>query len=153
MVARITAQSPHHAAKRDAALRIVDQAERLRAALVEAGRRDEEAFAAVMASHGTQRQQALQRAAQEPLSAMRLERDVLRLAKDALALEHAHLTSDLGVAGELASAALAASAYNVRVNHRAMRDAEIVAQQRLDMEALERESDALVREIRSVAKR
>jgi formiminotetrahydrofolate cyclodeaminase len=152
MVARITAQSPRHAEKHEAAQRIVERAERLREALVRAGRRDEEAFAAVMATRGEERQRALQLAAEEPLSAMRLELDVQRLASDALTLEHPHLRSDVGAAAELAAAALAASAYSVRVNHRAMKDADAVERQAREMEQLERESAALLDAVRSVAR-
>ncbi|MGH7738351.1 MAG: cyclodeaminase/cyclohydrolase family protein [Candidatus Tyrphobacter sp.] len=143
MAARITAGNRTYAQHEAAARRIAEQADALRAELLEASRRDEEAFAAVMASRGDARQAALARAAAEPLDAMGLALRVQRLAAQALELGNAHLASDLGVANELAAAALAGSAYNVRVNHRAMRDEALVASHVQRLEALERESAAL----------
>lgn len=152
MAARITAASEKHAAHHALAAEIVERAERLRAELLLASRRDETAFAAVMAARGDARQAALAEAAREPLAAMRLELDVQRLAVDALALENRHLTSDVGVAAELAAAALAASAYNVRVNHRSMRDERVVAEQARELEELERESASALRRVRETVR-
>ncbi|HEY6326993.1 MAG TPA: cyclodeaminase/cyclohydrolase family protein, partial [Candidatus Cybelea sp.] len=72
---------------------------------------------------------ALQGAAEEPLRAGGLALRVLELA---LRLSEAHtkaLASDVGCAAEFAHAALAGCAYNVRVNHKYMRDAEVIARQ------------------------
>lgn len=148
MVARITAENPKYASRRESALSIADRADRLRAELLDAGARDEVAFEAVMASRGDERQRALAVAAQEPLDAMRLALEVQRLAEEALALENANLASDAGVACELAGAALRASAYNVRVNHRWMRDGATVSQQGARAKTLEQESASALRRVR-----
>ena len=152
MTARITAENPKYEQRRQAAQSVAELADRLRGELVDASRRDEEAFAAVMATRGDERQAALQRAAEEPLRAMRLALDVENLVVEALALENPHLSSDLGAACELAAAALAASAYNVRINHRAMRDEAEVTRQREEMELLERESASALRRVRETVR-
>lgn len=149
MAARITAAHPKHTAQETTALSLATLADTLRSQLLEARRRDEEAFAAVMATRGEARQGALERAAEAPLHAMHLALDVEQLAADSLELNNPHLASDLGCAAELAAAALAASAYNVRINHAAMRDARIVAAQTAQMQRYERESAELLRRIRA----
>lgn len=148
MAARITAASPKHAAKRDDAQRLVARADALRAELGTAQARDEAAFTAVISSRGDARQQALARAAAEPLNAMRLAVEVEGLAVEALALENPHLASDVGCAAEFAAAAVAACAYNVRINHRVMRSPELVASQAAEMERYERESATLLQRVR-----
>jgi formiminotetrahydrofolate cyclodeaminase len=152
MAARITAANPKHAPKRDDAERLVARADALRAELATAQTRDEAAFTAVIASRGDARQQALAHAAAEPLNAMRLSVEVQRLAAEALSLENPHLASDIGCAAEFAAAAVAACAYNVRVNHRAMRDSALVATQAVEMERYERESATLLRRVRETVR-
>jgi formiminotetrahydrofolate cyclodeaminase len=152
MAARITVENPNYAQRAERAQRIVDRADALRSALLEASRRDEEAFEAVMASRGDARQAALKHAADEPLGAMRLALDVQRLAEETLELGNRHLASDLGVACELAAAGLTSSAYNVRVNHRTLRDADAVNTQSAEMETLERESANVLRRVRETAR-
>lgn len=152
MVGRITSENPKYASKRENARSIVERADRRRAELLEAASRDEAAFDAVMASRGDERQRALVRAAQEPLDAMELELDVAKLAEEALALENPHLASDAGVACELAAAALRASAYNVRVNHRFLKDAAVVSRQAAQLQAIEDESASVLRRVREKAR-
>ncbi len=151
MASRITAANPKYAAQRTVALSLAALADTLRVQLLDARKRDEEAFAAVMAMRGEARQEALRAAAEAPLHAMRLALDVEQLAADALELNNPHLASDLGCAAELAAAALAACAYNVRVNHAAMRDAQTVAAQAEEMERYEREGSELLARIRAAA--
>lgn len=148
MAARITAASPKHEAARNEALQIVKRADDLRDKLLAARERDEAAFLAFMSARGESRQNALKEAAQAPLDAMALALDVARISAQALSLGNPHLASDIGCAGEFAAAAVAALAYNVRVNHRAMRDAEIVKEQTTRMEAYEREGAELLDELR-----
>jgi formiminotetrahydrofolate cyclodeaminase len=62
------------------------------------------------------------------------------------------LASDIGCAAEFAAAAVAACAYNVRVNHRAMRDSALVATQAVEMERYERESATLLRRVRETVR-
>lgn len=148
MAARITAANPKYAAKHTLAQRIAARADALRAELLTARSRDEAAFAAVLASRGDARQLALQRAAAEPLRSARLALEVEQVASQALELENPHLASDLGCATEFAAAALAACAYNVRVNHRSMHDAQAVTAQTAEMERYERESATLLQRVR-----
>jgi methenyltetrahydrofolate cyclohydrolase len=152
MAARITAANPRYAERKPLAESIAARADALRARLIEAGKRDEEAFAAVMAARGPQRQEALVRAAQAPLDAAQTALEVQRLAADALALDNPHLASDLACACEFAAAALAAGAYNVRVNHRAMTDERTVEAQRSTLEGYEGESATLLRRVRETVR-
>ncbi len=151
MVSRITAGNPRYAHERDRAQSIATRADALRERLLEAGARDEDAYAAVVATRGDARQQALVRAAREPLHAMSLALDVQRLALETLDLGNPHLASDAASANEFGAAALAACAYNVRINHRAMNDPAVVARQRETMEACEAQSATLLRQGREKA--
>lgn len=77
-----------------------------------------------------------------------LSLQVLELLEKVLEFPIQALSSDVGSAAEFAGAALASAAYNVRINHRFMRDPEIVALQEQalqEREAAVRESVARVR--------
>ncbi len=113
----------------------VSRADNLRSELNEARRRDEDAYAAVVAAQALPKRDAgeiavrrraleaaLGRAAEAPLQGAALAIEVLKLADRLLDVPMGAIASDVGCAAELASAALAACAYNVRVNHRYMRD-------------------------------
>ncbi len=163
MVARICAQSPSTAQPaRQLATQLIEQAERLRLELLAARVRDEVAFGAVVSAQALPRtdaeqqsarraaiQSALIEAAREPLGAARLALHVLRLVVQALGLENRNLESDLGTAGEFARAALAACAYNVRINHRFLRNAAIVRSQEAALAGYEGDADALLERIRT----
>ncbi len=158
MVARICVESKAFAPWRDWFAERIENAERLRAALSEARIRDEEAYGEVVAAMALPKgspeqarerserlQRALAHAAAEPLRAAELAMRTLDEAR--LLLEHPnpHLLSDVGCAGEFAAAGLAAAAYNVRVNHRYLRDELLVARQRVALERLEaRARDGIV---------
>ncbi len=158
MVARICVESKAFAPWRDWFAERIENAERLRAALSEARLRDEEAYGEVVAAMALPKgspdqarerserlQRALAHAAAEPLRAAELAMRTLDEAR--LLLEHPnpHLLSDVGCAGEFAAAGLAAAAYNVRVNHRYLRDELLVARQRVALERLEaRARDGIV---------
>jgi len=153
MVARICEGNP---ASAPLASRLVGQADRLRAELLAARPRDEAAFEKVVEAQalpkGEARTQALahalHHAAEAPLHAAHLSLEVLRLAARGLALGNRNLESDLGCAAEFGAAAIAACAYNVRINHRFMRDPDAVAAQAKRIARLERESAALLQQVR-----
>lgn len=153
MVARICEGNPASALL---AGRLIAQADGLRAELLAARPRDEAAFEKVVEAQalpkGEARTQALahalRHAAEAPLHAAHLSLEVLRLAARGLALGNRNLESDLGCAAEFGAAAIAACAYNVRINHRFMRDAEAVAAQSKRLARVERESAALLQQVR-----
>ena len=74
-------------------------------------------------------QAALAGAAAAPLETAAIAKRVAQLAERALALENPHLASDLGCAAEFAASALAAAAWNVRVNHAFMKDRATIERQ------------------------
>lgn len=162
MVARITGESGKHADRRALAERLIQSTDERRAELLAARAQDERAYGAVVAAMALPRasdeqkaertaalQSALHGAAAAPLQAASLALDVLRLADRALELRNANLISDVGCAGELAFAALAASAYNVRINHTFMKDAAAIGAQEALLQADERAAGELLRHIRS----
>ena len=124
------------------------KADALRARALEQSRRDESAFERVMATRGEERQAALTEAAEVPLEGMRIALDALHLSANALALGNANLVSDAGCAAEFAHAGLLGCAYNVRINHRFMRDEATVISQRATLERYEREATGLTAAIR-----
>jgi formiminotetrahydrofolate cyclodeaminase len=161
MVARIDAQNPKYAEHREAALRIVEAAGRLGAELAAAGQRDERAFSRVVTAQGLPKgtpeereararalESALQGAAEVPLHSCELCIDILRLAAQAAQIPNRSLASDLGCAAEFGAAALAACAYNVRVNHRYMRDARAIDSQAKLLARYESEGAAILSGIR-----
>lgn len=150
MVARICAANPKYAARAELARRLTAEGDRLVTALAVARERDERAFAAVVAAQAMPKatapekaarasalQAALLDAAREPLAAAGLARAALHAAAGLLEIGNPHLASDVGCAAEFAFAALAAYAYNVRVNHRYLKDEGQIAQQRRALEACE----------------
>jgi formiminotetrahydrofolate cyclodeaminase len=155
MVARITERSERFAAKHVLARSLVAEAERLRAALHEARLADEAAYGLVRgaaklpkesAAEKTARSAALQSAlaaaAQAPLNTAEVALDVAALAERAFELENANLASDLGCAVAFANAGTIAAAYNVRVNHRSIKDTALVARQAAQLHRIELASRA-----------
>jgi len=139
MVARIDAGNPKYAEYRDAAVRIVEAADRLREEISAARDLDELAFSRVVNAQNLPKateeekavrarllESALHGAAEVPLKTCELCVEVLRLAEQAAHIPNRSLASDVGCAAEFGAAALAAGAYNVRVNHRYMRDARAI---------------------------
>jgi formiminotetrahydrofolate cyclodeaminase len=142
MVARIARRNPKNSSSTEALDTIVERSDALRVELADARLRDEAAFSAVVAAQAlpkqtetdkTMRRQAvddaLARAAAEPLRATALSLNVLELLEKLLEFPIQALRSDVGSAAEFASAALASCAYNVRINHRFMHDPEVVVWQ------------------------
>jgi methenyltetrahydrofolate cyclohydrolase len=150
MVARICAASPKYESVHGIAERLVAQADALRAQMLEYKALDEAAYDAVVAARGDKEamQRALLHAAEVPLHGAQAALHALRLAGDALALRNANLISDVGCAAEFAHAAATACGYNVRINHKFMKNAETIAAQRAQLDRIERESDALLSGIR-----
>jgi methenyltetrahydrofolate cyclohydrolase len=145
--------------------RIVDRADELRAQLIEARARDEVAYAAVVAAQAlpkrdeTERgerrraiESALHTAAEEPLRAAGLALEVLRLAAELLETDSRALASDIGCAAEFAGAALAGCAYNVRVNHRYMRDEAAIRAQAERLAAYETPAPEILKRVREAVR-
>jgi formiminotetrahydrofolate cyclodeaminase len=143
MVARITTASPKLASVHEEAAAIVADADDLRRRFVELRPVDEAAFRAVVTAQalprGTEsdkavRTAALQRAligaAEAPLEAARLATDAFALTARTAELHNANLMSDVDCAMHFARAAFDASAANVEVNHRYIKEPATVAQQR-----------------------
>jgi formiminotetrahydrofolate cyclodeaminase len=133
MVGRISANPPEG---------LVEEADRLRAELDAARKRDEEAYAAVVAAQALPKsdeservarrdavEHALKAAAQSPLDAAALALRVLELVERLLQIHMGALVSDVGCAAEFAHAAVIACGYNVRINHRYMRDEAAIREQ------------------------
>ena len=162
MVARINAAHPKRADQRPLAVDLAEKADALRAALETGRLRDEAAFAGVVAAQALPKgmpaqdsaralalETALTHAAAEPLHGAKLALDVLMLAQRSLQIQNRNLASDLGCAAEFASAALHACAYNVRINHRFMHDADTIQRQGDELERYERRARALLQSVRA----
>jgi len=157
MVARIYLDNPKYASYHERVSRTVAGADQLRADLAVARDRDEKAFGRVMAAQAlpkasdaertaraTSLEKALHAAATEPLHAAGLSLDVMRFAAQLLEVPNKNLVSDIGCAAEFGYAALAACAYNVRVNHRFMRDTAAIAEQAKRLARYEDEGHSLL---------
>jgi formiminotetrahydrofolate cyclodeaminase len=140
---------------------VVTEADRLREELGAARLRDEAAFAAVVAAQALPKdgeaqaqerrqkiQDGLHRAAAEPLHAAGLALRVLELARRLSEAPTKALASDVGCAAEFAYAALAGCAYNVRVNHKYMRDAATIERQAEQLRTYESAASKIIEHIR-----
>jgi formiminotetrahydrofolate cyclodeaminase len=150
MVARICAESKKYVDVRPTALRLAAQADALRDRMALLRAQDEAAFEAVVAARGDKEamQAALRGAAQAPLEGAGAAFEALQLAGEAFDLRNANLVSDAGCAAEFAYAALLACAYNVRINHKFMKDADLVQTQAAELDRLENEGAALLSALR-----
>ena len=131
MVARITLGSPKHSSVHALAQRIIQEADVLRSDFVAARPLDEAAYGAVIAVQALPRTtEAEKRVRMERMQAVAgLASATIRLAELAAALGNDHLMSDVECALRLARAALDASAANVKVNHRFLKNAEVITAQ------------------------
>ena len=165
MVARICSTNPKYTQHHALALRLVAEADGLRAGFLQARERDEAAFDRVVAAtampNATEGEKRLRRdsleialahAAAEPLEAAAKALEVLRLAASALDFHNRNLVSDLGCAAEFAYAALASCAYNVRINHRFMHDLPAIEAQSHALERYEREGSVLLASVRKAVR-
>ncbi len=161
MVCRITADNAKSEEQKCTAERIASDADALRETFVTARSLDETAFQSVVSaqklSKGTDReratrssalQNALRRAAEVPLNAAADTITLLEMVDRGLEVSGAGLRSDLGCAAEFAGAALAACAYNVRINHKYMNDSGTIAQQTMELKDLETRGALLIQKIR-----
>ncbi len=107
-----------------------------------------QANAAEKAARSESVEKALFAAAAEPLHTAGLALDVLRFSTQLTTVPNKNLMSDIGCAAEFAYAGLAACGYNVRINHRFMRDADAIAQQSTLLARHEDEGAALLAAVR-----
>lgn len=161
MVARISSTNAKYTVYHPLCRELVTRADELREEFLRARERDEAAFDRVVAATAmpkatdaekSSRRDALEialaHAAAEPLLAAELALETLRLAARAAEIPNKNLTSDIGCAAEFAAASLAASAYNVRINHRFMKDLDAIEAQAHVLERYERESATLLAAVR-----
>ncbi len=162
MVARIGGRSVNEPERQRLAQETAQRADALRVELAQARLRDEGAFSRVVAAQALPKgddaerearrralDAALDLAAREPLHAAGLAAEVLRLSERSLEISGSGLASDVGCAAEFAYAALEGAAYNVRVNHRFMRDREKIGPQETRLQAIEEEATAALERIRA----
>ena len=162
MVARITLANAKRSAKHPLASELIEQADGMRRHLLLLRKRDEEAYAAVVAAQALPRtsdaekatrseavQAALKAAAETPLESAKTALSALGLAERALSLENEHLISDVLCAAEFASAGVRAAIANVRINDKFIRDGDYVARNADELAALEQRTDALLKSVRS----
>jgi formiminotetrahydrofolate cyclodeaminase len=163
MVGRITAGSPKFAGSANGLLEIVRRSDILRRALDEARERDERAFGAVVAAQSLPRdddeqrivrttalQNALAEAADAPLHCAALALDAIDLAHEIAAFGNVGLASDVGCAVEFGAAAVAACAYNVRVNHLYLRDPATIERQSSLLRQIERDANERSTAVRKI---
>ncbi len=91
---------------------------------------------------------ALRGAAAVPFDGAKGALELLRLCIDALELGNANLVSDIGCSAEFAYAAMLACAYNVRINHKFMKDTATIDAQRVALADLETEARFLLEKVR-----
>lgn len=145
----------------DAPAELLSRAQSLREAALEARERDERAFGAVIAAQALPKsndgekaarsaalESALHGAAEAPLHAAAIALDVLRLSRELTALETRALASDVGCAAEFGAAALTACAYNVRINHRYMKDEAAIRTQATTLVSYLKEAARILEEVR-----
>jgi formiminotetrahydrofolate cyclodeaminase len=163
MVARITAEGKISEGQRRECEAVIDEADTLRRALLVERRLDEAAYGAVVAAMALPRageaekaartaavQEALAGAAAAPLGVARRAAAVAALADVLLDLGSKNVISDVLCAAEFAAASLSASAANVRINHKFLKDQALVATQGGELAELERSMQTYVARIREV---
>lgn len=142
MVARITLGNPKYEPVHADAVLLVGAADALRASFAALRTEDEAAYAEVPKAQALPRatdaeraarterlQAALTHAAEVPLTVAERAGDLLALVRRAAALGNTHLVSDVECALVFGHAALEAAAANVRINHRFMKNAAVIAEQ------------------------
>ena len=151
MVARICAGSSRYKSVHELATWLAAASDDLREKMLQLRKRDEAAFEAVVAARGDKEatQRALADAAAAPLEGAQSATAALELCVNALELNNANLISDVGCAAEFAYASLLGCAYNVRINHKFMKDESVVARQRKTLANCESEGKALLSSVRS----
>jgi formiminotetrahydrofolate cyclodeaminase len=151
MVAGICAGSAKYASKQALADRLGTRGDELQRAFLHRKEQDERAFDGVVAARGDKiaMEAALHAAAAVPFEGAQAALELLRLCTDALELGNANLVSDVGCAAEFGYAAMLACAYNVRINHKFMKDAATIEAQRIALADIETEAQFLLAKVRS----
>lgn len=165
MVARICARNKRYEAYLETANRLSSAADKIVQELAVARERDEQAFGHVVEAQGLPRETeaqkssragaleaALLHAAEEPLKSAALALDVIHLAKQLLEIPNKNLASDVGCAAEFGYAALEACAYNVRINHKFMREEAAIAKQAKLLERYQTEGRQVLRDVRNAVR-
>jgi formiminotetrahydrofolate cyclodeaminase len=145
---------------------LVTRADELRVQLNEARGRDERAYGAVVAAQALPKRDdderavrraaldaALKGAAEAPLHTAQLAVEVLNLVAELLKVEMGALASDVGCAAEFAHAAITACGYNVRINHRYMREGAAIRKQAQRLVAYEGEAARILARTRNAVAR
>lgn len=146
--------------------KIVTRADELRAELLAARRRDEEAYGAYVAARKLPKgndaeidvriralEAALNGAAEAPLRTAGAAVEVLELAEELADGKMGALASDVGCAAEFAHAAVAGCGYNVRINHRYMHDEAAILQQAARLVAYEGRASVMLGRVRDAVAR
>lgn len=161
MVLRIVCSSEKFTGDRAAAALLIASADSFRANFLAARELDERAFGAVVTAQGLPAgtesekavrtaavQGALSRAAAVPLELAGEVYGCLELARRALDFAAPNIRSDIGCAAEFCIAAIHACAYNVRINHRYMKDDDTIAAQREVLDRLLAQAEVALTDIR-----
>lgn len=157
MVCRISAINPKFAGRREAAERIAARADGLRGRFLAGRTEDEAAFDAVTAAQKRSKddagraaalEAALDHAARVPLELAASVVETLELAAETLEIENPNLISDVGCSAAFAQAAFEACAYNVRINHKYMKQPAAVAAQSAELAKLNERASALAQTVR-----
>lgn len=162
MVGRLTLGKKKYANVESLMAELVQRADELRAAFVQAVEKDAAAFDAVMTAlkltKETEKQkkdrqaaveQATLEAARQPLEVARLATDCLRLARQAAQLGNTNTISDAGTAAALAQASLSGAGLNVRTNVHALGDSEAGAEMLKELHQLEKEAATIEAEVKA----
>jgi len=165
MVARLTVGKKKYASVESRMWQIIDEAEALRASLLDTMQKDSAAFDAWMSANRlpkeTEEQQASRAAALEaatraaieiPLQTAAQSLQAMKLAREVAESGNLNAISDAGSAGELALTAVTAAGYNVRINAPGLADkaaAETFIKKAREIETQARETIANLRTILS----
>ena len=149
MVCNLTLGKKGYEGVEEEMLRVLAQAEALRARLLDMVRADVEAFDRVMAAYGMPRdseeakqartvaiQDALKVATEVPLECARACAEVVVLSRSVAEQGNRNVVSDAGVAVAASHAALRSAALNVWINTNAIQDAEFVVSRQTELSTL-----------------
>lgn len=149
MVARLTSGKAAYAAIEPRLQEVIARGDQLRAELMAAIDEDAEAFDTVMAAYGLPKktpaekqarqlalQPALKKATESPLHIARACSEAGRLAIEMAQAGNPQAVTDAGIAATLTEAAIAGAILQARVNLKALKDAEYVAEKNREIENL-----------------
>ncbi len=161
MVGRLTLGKKKYADVESLMAELVQQADLLRAAFVQAVDKDAAAFDAVMAALKLPKENEEQKkvrqatvddatleAARQPLEVARLATDCLGLAHQAAQLGNTNAISDAGTAAALARASLSGAGLNVRINMHSLGSSAEGAKLIKELRRLEKEAASIEAEVK-----